>query len=174
MDKQTFLDTLHGERAQWDAQVAQVSEKQMTQPGFAGEWSLKDVIAHIAVYEEWAANEIQRALRGEQPEWDPKLTEVSNDERNARLYEQQRGRSLSDTLAFSRRTYQQLVEAIQALSDEEFKSTDGLGGRLHPFWAGRPLWKGLVGNAYEHYQEHTPDLKAWLSGQAETGKTHSP
>jgi uncharacterized damage-inducible protein DinB len=167
MDKQTFLDTLHGERAQWDAQVAQVvGEERMAQPGFAGGWSLKDVIAHIAVYEEWTANEIQRALRGEQPEWDPELTGVSDDERNARLYEQQRGRTLTDTLAFSRRTYQQLVEAIQALSDEEFKSTDGLGGRLHSFWVGRPLWERLVGNVYEHYREHAPDLKAWLDGQA--------
>jgi hypothetical protein len=98
------------------------------------------------------------------------LTGVSDDVRNARLYEQQRGRTLADTLAFSRRTYQQLVEAIQALSNEELNSTDGLGGRLHSFWAGRPLWEGLVGNAYEHYREHTPDLKAWLDGQAEAGK----
>ena len=52
MDKQTFLDTLHGERTQWEALVAQVGEERMTQPGFAGEWSLKDVIAHIAVYYE--------------------------------------------------------------------------------------------------------------------------
>ena len=95
---------------------------------------------------------------------------MSDDERNARLYEQQRGRSLADTLVFSRRAYQQLVEAIQALSDEEFQSTDGLGGRLHAFWVGRPLWDGLAGNAYVNYREHTPDLKAWLSGQAKSGK----
>ncbi|GHO74003.1 hypothetical protein KSD_17740 [Ktedonobacter sp. SOSP1-85] len=170
MGKQTFLDTLHGERTQWDAQVAQVDEERMTQSGFAGKWSLKDVIAHIAVYEEWTANEIQRARRGEQPEWDPELTGGNDDERNARLYEQQRGRTLADTLAFSWRAYQQLVEAIQALSNEDFNSTDGLGGRLHSFWVGRPLWEGLVGNAYQHYREHSPDLKAWLDGQAEVGK----
>ena len=162
MDKQTFLETLESERAQWEALVAQVDEGRMAQPGFAGEWSLKDVIAHLAMYEEWTINEIQRALRGEQPEWDPELTRLSDDERNAILYEQQRGRTLVDTLAFSRQTHQHLLETIQALADDEFNSSDGLGGRLHPFWAGRPLWEGLLGNTSEHYRQHLPDLKRWV------------
>lgn len=166
MNKQTFLETLANERAQWETLVALVGEGRMTQSGFAGEWSLKDIIAHVAVYEEWTTNELQRALRGEQLQWDSALTGLSDDERNAILYEQQRGRSLTCTLAFSRQTYQQLLQAIQALSEEEFNSCDGLGGRLHPFWAGRPLWEGLLGNMSAHYREPMPDLKAWVGDQA--------
>ena len=48
--KKKFLSTLHNERANWEVLLAKVDTSRITQPGVAGEWSLKDVIAHVAVY----------------------------------------------------------------------------------------------------------------------------
>jgi len=51
MNKSEWLGTLQTERAQWDALVAEVGQARMTQPGAAGEWSVKDVIAHVTWFE---------------------------------------------------------------------------------------------------------------------------
>ncbi len=94
MDKATFLETLRVKRAEWDALLAEVGEPRMAQPGPAGEWSLKDSIAHVT----WCEREMvgvlrARALVGSH------LWNVSQDERNAAVYRQNRDRSLSDVLA---------------------------------------------------------------------------
>ena len=47
MDKTTFIETLLARRAAWEALFAEVGEARMLQPGVAGEWSVKDVIAHV-------------------------------------------------------------------------------------------------------------------------------
>ena len=40
--------------------LAEVGEERMTIPGVAGDWSIKDIIAHISVYEWWTGNSFER------------------------------------------------------------------------------------------------------------------
>ena len=47
MTKAEFLDRLRSGRAEWDALIAQIDEAQMTEPGVVGDWSVKDIIAHV-------------------------------------------------------------------------------------------------------------------------------
>jgi len=49
--KVRLLDMIRTARAEWDGLLSQVDETRMTQPGVAGEWSVKDVIAHITWHE---------------------------------------------------------------------------------------------------------------------------
>jgi len=51
MDKIRFLDTLLTERTEWDRVLSQIDEARMTAPGVAGEWSAKDVVAHVTWFE---------------------------------------------------------------------------------------------------------------------------
>ncbi len=59
MDKATFINTLEQSRAEWEALLAQVDEERMLQPGAAGKWSVKDVIAHVT----WGEREIVPIMR---------------------------------------------------------------------------------------------------------------
>lgn len=47
MDSATFIDTLVETRAQWDALIGQIDERWMLEPGVEGQWSVKDILAHI-------------------------------------------------------------------------------------------------------------------------------
>jgi hypothetical protein len=47
MDKAAFLATLRAKHAEWEALLAEVGEARMVQPGVAGEWSVKDIVAHV-------------------------------------------------------------------------------------------------------------------------------
>ena len=63
LDKQQFLNTMRSERRRWEAEFSGVSEERLCQPGAAGEWSVKDVIAHITWHEREMIGALQaRAL----------------------------------------------------------------------------------------------------------------
>ena len=81
-NKSQLLATMRRERAQWNALLAEVGEAQMTEPGVAGAWSVKDIIAHITWYERESFGILQaRALVGSE------LWELSVDQRNAAIFE---------------------------------------------------------------------------------------
>jgi hypothetical protein len=48
MSKAQLLSMIRGARADWDTLLADIPEAWMTEPGVDGEWSVKDIIAHIA------------------------------------------------------------------------------------------------------------------------------
>ena len=156
MDRATFLKTLHTKRAEWDALLVKVGEARMTQPGLAGEWSLKDIIAHVTWGEREMVGVLQaHALVGSD------LWNVSTDERNAAVFEQNRHRSLPDVLAEAQRVHAQLLEAVQALSEEDLVDAQ----RFREMPADWVPWQMFAGNCYDHYEQHTPAIRAWMEQQ---------
>ena len=53
MTKARFLEKMRAERARWEAAIAAIERPRLTEGGFAGVWSVRDVIAHITAYERW-------------------------------------------------------------------------------------------------------------------------
>ncbi|HNP74253.1 MAG TPA: hypothetical protein PKK15_24250, partial [Kouleothrix sp.] len=47
LSKAALLELIERERGLWDAMVAEVGEGRMLQPGASGDWSFKDVVAHL-------------------------------------------------------------------------------------------------------------------------------
>ena len=64
MNKTRLLETLRSKRAAWDAVLAEIPAAQMAEPGVAGEWSVKDIIAHVTYHERWFADRLHESLRG--------------------------------------------------------------------------------------------------------------
>ena len=101
MTKAKLLDLLRSKRAEWDAVIAEVPKDRMTEPGAAGHWSVKDVIAHLAYHERWYADRLHEQLRGET--YTPnELDAMHWEQRNPIIYEQNRNRVLEDVLEESR------------------------------------------------------------------------
>ena len=89
MEKATLLKTLTETRAAWEALLAQIDEERMFQPGAAGNWSVKDVIAHVT----WGESEIAPVLRTHVLAGSD-LWNLSDDERNEITYQQNKDRTL--------------------------------------------------------------------------------
>lgn len=154
MDKATFINTLVESRAAWDALLARVDEPRMLQPGAAGKWSVKDIIAHIM----WSKLEMlpvlqQRALVGSE------LWNLSEDERNEAVYQQYRNRPLREIIVEERQAYTNLLEAVQTLSDEELNDPQ----RFKDMPANWLPWRIIAGCSFGHYRDHTPSIQAWLA-----------
>jgi hypothetical protein len=153
MDKTSFLDSLKTERARWDALLAQVGEARMTVPGAEGEWSVKDIIAHVSWFEREMVDVLRaHALVGSE------LWNLPQDQRNTAVFEQNRDRALHDVLGESQRMFPQLLELVEALSDEDLNDPGRFAGMPNDWLP----WKIIAGNTYTHYPDHGASIRAWL------------
>ncbi len=154
-NKRQFLETLKMERARWEALLAEVGEARMERGGVTGEWSVKDIIAHIVAWESrpiaWLAA-IKTGTTPEPPGWPTDRTE---EQINAWIYNGNRGRSLADILADSRRSYDRVLEGLQSSPEDVFAQS-------YPWLRKYSLWDGVAGNTYEHYREHGELIRSWL------------
>jgi uncharacterized damage-inducible protein DinB len=153
MKRDEFLKKLASGRNTWEAVLAQVPRDRFEDPGVAGAWSVKDVIAHIAWHErEMLALLDTRRLDGS-PWW-----LLPTDERNAHIYEENRERPLEDVLAEADAVYAQLVDALSRLEDEAFTDPSAFA-EMPSDWIPADI---LAQNSYEHYEAHRQSLAKWL------------
>lgn len=160
MTKARLLETLRARRAEWDALLAQVPVEHMAEPGVAGEWSVKDIIAHLTHHERWLADRLHENLRGEiyVPSPDDRL---DFDEANGRVFQQNRHRSVEDVLADAQAVYQQLLAGLEAHAESFLIDPQEFPGVPEPV----VIWHILRGNVYDHYGQHAPSIRNWLNAR---------
>jgi uncharacterized protein (TIGR03083 family) len=148
-----FVAQVRQARAQWDALVAQIPAEQMTRPGAAGDWSVKDVLAHIAWHENEMLGMLQaRALVGSG------LWNLPLDQRNQAIYAQNKDRSLQDVQKEYIQVFARLLPALEKLVDQDLHDPARFPG-MPADWE---PWQVIASNTYEHYQDHLSGLQTWL------------
>ena len=80
------------------------------------------------------------------------------DERNQAIFDANRHRSLNDVRTEAQRTFQDFVDALQPISDEDLTDARRFAG-MPAEWL---PWKIVAENSHEHYRDHIPALRAWL------------
>jgi len=163
--KAQFLDELRDEQAQFDALLRDIGEEHMTQPGVAGEWSIKDVVAHLTFWRRRTVARLQATLRNEPLPQDPWPAEFGTDDDsdarddkiNAWNYANTHEQPLADVLRESNEVFDQLAQTVDA-----FPEADLLNPARFPWIAAEdfPL-TGAVFFGHFH-EEHEPDMRAWL------------
>lgn len=156
MSKTQLLDEMRNEQTQWEALLRDIGEEHMTQPGVAGEWSIKDIVAHLTSWRRRTVGRFQAALRHEPapaPPWPPRLQ--NDDEINAWFYVADRDRPLADVLRESREVFDQLAETLSAFPEADLRDP-----ARFPWLEGEPIsGAALFGHFHE---EHESDIRAWL------------
>ena len=99
----------------------------MEEPGADGEWSVKDVIAHVTAYERKVLKRLQAHERGEKytPTSYDQLKDI--DQRNAYYHAQDVGRSLYEVLADHRDVFAELVHLTGRLDNRDLAEPTRLG-----------------------------------------------
>src|SRR5215813_12604694 len=116
-DKAELLANIQAGYEQLEAVLASLSEEQMTIPGVNSTWSVKDNLAHLAVWQSYQAARQEGTLDGREPP-DPAPGLETEDEENEYFYQQHKDRPLADVLADFRVSYQRVLAATEALSWE--------------------------------------------------------
>jgi hypothetical protein len=158
MTKQALLDSIHAGRQRLETTLAGLDAGQMLQPGAEGAWSVKDILVHIAYWEEELIGWLETAQRGEVPaDLAAGFTEEGLDRLNAAVYQQHRDRPLDEVLAEFGSSYQAMLRVIERTPEQDLVDPDRFAWRQ-----GEPLWKPVAGTTYWHYDEHRDSIRAWL------------
>jgi len=164
--KEAVLARIRDEQAHWHALLAEVGEERMEWPGPMGNWTFKDLVAHLSGWRERTIRRLEAAGRG-QPEpaapWPAHLP--SDDEINEWIYEQNRHRPLRDVLADAEAQFDRLAAAVRALPD-----ADVTAPRRFTWLEGLALAEA---DLFAHlHEEHDPSIRAWLA-RLETSGTRT-
>ena len=153
--KAELLARLMASRAELESVVTHVPLKRLTEPGACGTWSVKDVLAHLAVENDWLARQLERRARGEVPgpEEMQRVEELGladNQRRNA--YYAQQHKDLAYVRDWDRRAHERLLVAVAVLPASRLQE--------HDWWTGgRALGSVLHG---DHDRVHARDIQQWL------------
>ena len=159
MTRDTLLEKLRAVHEAFETVLAPLSEAQMTTPGVTDQWSVKDVLAHVTVWERYVLDRLEAALHGTEPTFIvDAVTDEETDQVNAQFCEEARQLSLSAVLAAFRGTHQQMLDTIAALSDADLATP----GRF-PWLGEQTLWEAA--RIDPHAEEHRIAIQEWLRAQ---------
>lgn len=136
--------------------VAALTVEQVITPNADG-WTVKDHLAHLAYWEQWL---LRYHLNGEPAhsilEVDAEeITEFQVDQINELVRQRSRSRPLDEVLHDLHEIHAQVVTTLTALPFDKL---------LQPRYADEPdkgpTLQWVIGNTYEHYQEHLALLPA--------------
>jgi len=148
-------DLLKRIEARWQellAAYAGLSAAEMTEPGVIGAWSLKDIIAHVTVWEEEALTHLPAILAGKKP---PRysVTHGGINAFNARMTERNRDLALAEVLRRRDDSHRRLLAFIEPVPEAECAGDTRFRRRLRL-------------DTYGHYAVHTKAIRKWREGRA--------
>ena len=161
--KQELLSEIRLERAALDEILGLLTPRQMTQAGVTrGGWSVKDILAHLAEWQQMNLEWHEAGLRGEKPAMPaPGFTWRELPRLNETIYLKHRRRSLQAVLDDYRSCHERIVALIDALSDSDLITL----GRMS--WTG-PSWTlsdYLRANTAAHYLWARRRIRRWWRSQ---------
>lgn len=146
MDKQTILGQLSGGFAALLTAIDGLDERAMTTV-FYGEWSTKDILAHIAGWHHQMTGAMERMARGEKPT--PEGVDFSDsDGWNARFAAAMAPQSATTVVADLKQSFANYRRAAEAIPADRFGE-------------GKTVNRLIEGSGTGHYAEHLPEIEAF-------------
>jgi hypothetical protein len=138
----------------WELALAARSEDELVAPRFDDGWSIKDMLAHLWVWQQRSIARLEAALEAREPRypvWPAQFAPEQADQPhdlNAWLYAQSRDTPWSAVYAAWHSGFLRLLELAAAIPDEDLHDP-----ARYPWLEGYPLIAVLEGS-HEHHVEH--------------------
>lgn len=146
--KEALLGDIQVQRRQLELNLHALTPAELVAPGVVGEWSVKDLLAHLAAWEQLLLGWDAAGRAGRIPSIAPVgLSRAAIADLNQQIYAQNCTRPLEDVQEEFHRSYEQVWAILQTIPEEEM------------FAAGRFAWTGrlsladyIAGNTCSHYR----------------------
>jgi len=147
MKKQQLIDKLEYAWNAFQGSYAGLTLDQMLEPGVTGEWSVKDILAHVSTWEGESLKHLPDILEGIRP---PRYLDLYGgiDSFNVQMSVRKRNLTLSEVQKQLEDTHLRLVEFIQNVPEEQFTTETRFRRRLRL-------------DTYSHYPIHTRAIREW-------------
>ena len=165
-NSEVFIARLLRERDKFELLLNRVGyTRRMTLKGVAGKWSIKDILAHVWAYEQYIADRMHEILHSQpytpcktQTALDAFLDEfgypdfgsslLDDHAPNEWVIERYRNVSLEDVVAQELQAFSSIISALEEMPQ-----------RLVTY---HNIRNRVIKHTYEHYREHTHQIKRWL------------
>ncbi len=147
MNRSRLLKRLETEWTAFKDSYAGLSDSDLLEAGVTGEWSVRDIVAHVTWWEEEALEHLPVILRGGKP---PRysVTYGGIDAFNALKTEQKSNLSLSAVLRERDYTHQRLIDFLESVPEDQFARETRFRHRLRL-------------DTYSHYPKHAEAIRKW-------------
>lgn len=158
MDKQKLLQSIRDARERLEEIVTAVPRERLMNPGVEGSYSVKDLLAHISVWERRMIGWLADILQDKEPDMlPPGMTWDDLDRWNEETFLECRHQVLDDVLDEFHTSYRDALKAVEDASEDDLIDPDRFAWRQ-----GRALWELVSANMDWHYVEHDETIRAWL------------
>jgi hypothetical protein len=155
LDKREIIHTLNETRKDFLETIEGIPEESMLEAGVVDGWSIKDLLAHIALWESELVKLLWETSMGASPTT-AHFKRLSVDKLNERWYQENKDRPLERIMADFEGVRKQTLRRVEAFTDEDLTEP----GRF-PWLKDAPLWKWIANDSFEHESEHLVQIKAW-------------
>ena len=147
MTRQQLLRKLETAWQDFTASYADLPDPELLTPGVTGQWSVRDIIAHVTTWEGEALKHLPAILEGRRP---PRYSVLHGgiDAFNASTTKQKAGMSLEEVLRQQLVVHQRLVELIEQAPEDQLAGETRFRRRLRL-------------DTYQHYAKHAAAIRRW-------------
>ncbi len=155
--------------SQLEQTIQRLSDEQLTASHEDHGWSVKDHLVHITAWEQSLLALLQGRDRDQAlGVGDTGNQNMESDEANDIIYRRNRQRTLADVQTAFAHSHSDVVAAIAALSDADLHKPYSHYQPNDPPDNDDPVIGWIVGNTYEHYDEH----RSWIQSLATSNGNH--
>lgn len=145
------LERLDSSREAFLEALAAVDADLVTVPGVMDDWSVRDIVVHVAAWCEHASRALELAVEGRGDEF--AYSTGATDAMNVRILEEARRTSPSAALAREEAAFAELRERVAAMDPGLLSLRLGNGDTVAEV---------IAYDGPDHYDEHAGHLRAWF------------
>lgn len=115
-----IIERLQTERRRLEQNLAAMTPEQIVQSGAVGEWSVKDVLAHLADWEAHMPVWLGAARKGDPvAEIEPGIPWRQYHEFNQRIFQRHCNQSLNEVLRYFHETHIEFMKMVETMPEDE-------------------------------------------------------
>ncbi len=163
VSKTELMDRIAAGYEALETLVAGLDGLQLEHPGSEG-WAIKDHLFHLASWERGIAWLLSGRSRYEGMGVTPEEWQAQTmDEVNDLVHQRNRERTAAEALAAFREAHQAMLDALAPLEDADLQRPYSDFDPAATRYADRPIVGWVIGDTYEHYEEHLGYIRSMLA-----------
>ena len=150
---QALLDDLNNARDQFMAAIGDIDPALRVTPGLVGDWSARELLAHVGYWAGHATEALHRAEQGELAGFGTDALSV--DDRNAVVARVAAETDYATVAKREQAAHEAFAVRLATVDTDSFGERDADGDTLEEI---------IAFDGADHYREHTLDIRAWFDG----------